>query len=188
MKTLRLVFAVLFITVSAPYAFTQAGEVPLRNGDKVTISIGAILDGEAAQVRGVYSISDEGTINLLHIGEVHAAGLRPSALQRVIEKAYKDQEIYTRPNVLVSIDSGETTRQVFVTGVQKPGAVPYHQDMTLSQAIQAAGGPTAFASMKKVKLLRPGKTPSVHNLSKDMGNPAVDVILEPNDQINVPEK
>jgi polysaccharide export outer membrane protein len=114
--------------------------------------------------------------------------LKPSSLQRSIEATYKSQEIYTRPNVLVSMDNGDSTsRQVFVTGVQKPGSVPYRQGMRLSQAIQAAGGPTPFASMKKVKLVRAGRQPTLHNLSKGMGDPSVDVILQPDDQINLPE-
>ncbi len=59
--------------------------------------------------------------------------------------------------------------------------------MTLSQAIQFAGGPTPFASMKKVRLIRSGRQPTEHNLSKYIGDPRVDVILQPDDQINLPE-
>ena len=98
-------------------------------------------------------------------------------------------ERYTRPNVLVSIDSvGDATmRQVTVTGVNKPGGVPYQQGMTLSRAIMSAGGPTPFGNMKKVKLLRSGRQPTVHNLGTGIGNPAVDVLVQPDDQIIVPE-
>jgi polysaccharide biosynthesis/export protein len=175
------------LMLSAPEVFAQSGEIPLRSGDKISISIGAIPDNEVMQIKGVYTISDNGTINLLHIGEVRASGLKPSLLQRSIEQTYVAREIYTRPNVLVSIDSGDaTTRQVYVTGVQKPGPVPYRQGMTISQAIQFAGGPTPFSSMKKVRLTRGNKT-TEHNVSKYMGNPGVDVILQPEDQINLPE-
>ncbi|MBB5036094.1 polysaccharide biosynthesis/export family protein [Prosthecobacter dejongeii] len=169
--------------------YAQSGELPLRPGDRITISVGAIPDNEVAQIKGVYTVSDSGTINLLHIGEVRALGLKPSALQRSIEQTYVSREIYTRPNVLVSIDSvGDATmRQVMVTGVNKPGAVPYKQNMTLSQAIMTAGGPTPFGSMRKVKLVRAGRAPTVHNLSSGTGNPSVDVQVQPDDQIIVPE-
>lgn len=187
MKTLLSLLAAA--TVALPCAQAQTGELPLRPGDRITIAVGAIPDNEVAQIRGVYTVSDNGTINLLHIGEVRAVGLKPSTLQRSIEQTYISKEIYTRPNVLVSIDSvGDATmRQVTVTGVNKPGGVPYQQGMTLSRAIMSAGGPTAFGNMKKVKLLRSGRAPTLHNLGTGIGNPAVDVQVQPDDQIIVPE-
>ncbi|HAL72232.1 MAG TPA: hypothetical protein DCP71_10715 [Verrucomicrobiales bacterium] len=185
-KSFLLLLACLGLLRQAP---AQSGELPLKSGDRITISVGAIPDNEVAQIKGVYTISDGGTINLLHIGEVRALGLKPSTLQRTIEQTYISREIYTRPNVLVSIDSvGDATmRQVMVTGVNKPGAVPYKQNMTLSQAIMTAGGPTPFGSMRKVKLVRAGRAPTVHNLSSGTGNPSVDVQVQPDDQIIVPE-
>lgn len=191
MKTFHFAFVIAVLLAMSGLGqggvFAQSGEIPLRTGDRITISIGAIPDNEVAQIKGIYTISDNGTINLLHIGEVRAVGLKPSALQRSIEQIYIAQEIYSRPNVQVSTDNGGAdSRQVLVTGVQKPGVVVFRQGMTLSQAIQAAGGPTAFGNMKKVRLIRNNRT-TIHNLSKDMGNPSVDVILQPDDQINVPE-
>lgn len=188
-KLLHFLLTATMTLAVMPHALAQSGETPIQRGDRISISIGAIPDNEIAQIKGIYPVSDNGTINLLHIGEIRAAGLKPSSLQRAIEQTYKDREIYTRPNVQVSMDNGDaqTSRQVFVTGVQKPGAVPYRQGMRLSQAIQAAGGPTPFSKMNKVKLIRAGRPPTVHNIKSDMGNPAVDVILQPDDQINVPE-
>jgi polysaccharide biosynthesis/export protein len=187
MKLLALLLAVV-TGIAAPAAFAQAGgELPLRSGDRITISIGAIPDNEVAQIKGIYTVRDNGTINLLYIGEVRAAGLKPSNLERLIEQTYVSREIYTRPSVLVSIDGGDiTTRSVYVTGVQKPGPVPYKPGLTLSQAIQMAGGPTAFSTMRKVRLTRGTKT-TEHNLSKYLGNPSIDVVLQPDDQINLPE-
>lgn len=170
--------------------FAQSGELPLRPGDRITVSVGGIPDNEIAQIRGVYTVGEDGTIPLLYIGNVRASGYKPSSLQRVIEQRYINDEIYTRPTVVVSIDGGESTatmRTVTVTGVNKPGAVPYRQGMTLSQAIMTAGGPTPYGSMKKVKLVRAGQVPTVHNLSNGTGNPGVDVVVQPDDQIIVPE-
>lgn len=189
MKT-RILITALTVSLMNLCAFGQSGELPLRPADRVTLSIGAIPDNEVAQIRGIYTISDRGTINLLHIGEVRAAGLKPSDLQKTIERTYVDREIYTRPNVLVSIDGGEsaaTMRSITITGVQKPGAVPYRQGMTMSQAVMTAGGPTPFGSMKKVKLIRAGRPATIHNLSSGTGDPAVDVQVQPDDQIIVPE-
>ncbi|MCA1962385.1 MAG: polysaccharide biosynthesis/export family protein [Prosthecobacter sp.] len=176
-------------TLATPIV-AQNGELPLRPGDRITVSVGGIPDNEIAQIRGVYTVGDDGTIPLLYIGNVRASGLKPSALQRAIEQRYISEEIYTRPTVVVSIDGGESTatmRTVMVTGVNKPGAVPYKQGMTLSQAIMTAGGPTPFGNMRKVKLIRAGRAPTVHNLSSSTGDPSVDVPVQPDDQIIVPE-
>ncbi|MDZ4289230.1 MAG: SLBB domain-containing protein [Prosthecobacter sp.] len=187
MKILHAILAAALL-LAAPAALAQSGEIPLRPGDRITISIGAIPDNEVAQIKGVYTIGDNGSVNLLYIGEVRASGLKPSTLQRTIEQTYIAREIYTRPSVLVSIDGGDaTSRQVYVTGVQKPGAVPFRQGMTLSQVIQMGGGPTPFGSLRKVKLVRAGRAPTEHNLSKYTGNATVDVIVQPDDQIIVPE-
>jgi polysaccharide export outer membrane protein len=59
--------------------------------------------------------------------------------------------------------------------------------MTMSQAVMTAGGPTPFGSMKKVKLIRAGRPATIHNLSSGTGDPAVDVQVQPDDQIIVPE-
>jgi len=189
MKLILFILQLSLITAASVLA--QSGELALRKGDRITISIGAIPDNEVAQIRGVYTISDAGTVNLLHIGEVKAQGVKPSGLQKVIEQTYIAREIYTRPNVLVSIDGGgggdPTSRTVTITGVNKPGAVPFKQNMSLTQAIMTAGGPTPFASMKKVKLIRSGRSATVHNLSSGAGNPSIDVQVEPDDQIIVPE-
>jgi len=171
-------------------SIAQTGELPLKKGDRITISIGGIPDNEIAQIRNVYTVSDDGTIPLLYIGNVRAVGLKPSSLQRSIEQTYINQEIYTRPSVLVSIDGGEsaaTMRTVMVSGANKPGAVPYRQGMTISQAIMTAGGPTPFGSMKKVKLIRAGRPATIHNLSSNAGDPSVDIQVQPDDQIIVPE-
>ena len=188
MKAFSIIFLLFLCSLSVVRG--QGGELPLRKGDRVTVSVGGIPDNEIQQIRGVYTISDEGTIPLLYIGPVRAAGLKPSALQRTIEQRYISEEIYTRPTVVVSIDGGESTatmRSVTVTGVNKPGAIPYKQGMTLSQAIMSAGGPTPFGSMKKVKLIRPGRAATTHNLSSGLGDPNVDIQVQPDDQIIVPE-
>jgi len=190
MKVLLLLVIAAFAGATCSNA--QVGELPLRKGDRVTVSIGGIPDNEIQQIRGVYTVSDEGSIPLLYIGNIRAVGMKPSALQRSIEQTYISQEIYTRPTVVVSIDGGGenggiTTRFVTVIGVNKPGTVPYKQGMTMSQVIFNAGGPTPFGSMKKVKLIRSGSAPTVHNLSTGLGNPSIDVQVQPDDQIIVPE-
>jgi polysaccharide biosynthesis/export protein len=166
-----------------------AEELALKPGERITISVGGVPDNEIMQLSKTYTISDGGSISLLHIGDIAAAGVKPSRLQKIIEQTYISREIYTSPNVVISIDGGDaaTLRNVFVTGgVNRPGAVPFKQGTTLSIAISNAGGKSPFGSLKKVKLVR-GATITIHNLQSGTGDPSVDVEVQPDDQIVVPE-
>lgn len=169
-------------------AHGQNGELALKANDRVTISIGGIPDNEVPQISKVYTISDNGTVNLLHIGEVRAAGLKPSTLQRTIEQTYVAREIYTRPTVTVSTDDSATTaRMIYViSGCAKNGPIPYNNGMTILKAVGSAGGFSPFARPSKTKLLRNGVTTEV-NLKDISADPSRDIKLQPEDQIIVPE-
>ncbi|WP_395739057.1 polysaccharide biosynthesis/export family protein [Prosthecobacter sp.] len=169
-------------------AHAQNGEIALKINNRISISIGGIPDNEVPQISKVYTISDNGTINLLHIGEVRAAGLKPSALQRSIEATYKNQEIYTRPTVTVTTNDSATTQQMVyvVGGIKGNGSVPYTPNLTVLKAISAAGGFTPFAKPSRTKLLRNGTTTEI-NLKDISADPSRDIQLQPEDQIIVPD-
>ena len=183
----------LVLQFAAALLHAQNSELPLQPGDRITITIGGVPAEEVPQISKVYTVSDSGTINLLHIQEIRAAGLKPSALQRAIESTYKSQEIYTNPTVTVSIDSiaGDTARQVYGSGVVQPGPKPFKPGLAAMQAIMAGGGPTPYASLKKTRIVRSNRDGSRQtipvDLSKYSSNPAVDVPLQPEDQVIVPE-
>jgi polysaccharide biosynthesis/export protein len=188
-----LTLLLLFLLASHSTVQAQRSEIPLTTGDRITITIGGVPAEEVAQISKVYTISDSGTIPLLHINEVRAAGLKPSALQRAIENSYKSQEIYTNPVVSVSIDSlgAGTERVVYVSGVITPGPKPFKPGLTAMQAIMSGGGPTPYGSLKKTRVVRTNpdgtrQTIAV-DLSKYSSNPAVDIQLQPEDQVIVPE-
>ncbi len=179
--------AALMCTASTVEA--QNTEMALKAGDRIALSIGGMSADDAAQISKVYSISDSGTINLVHIGEVKAAGLKPSVLQRAIEQAYIKSEIYVRPTVTVTIDGGDVpSRMVYViSGCKKNGPVPYNAGLTLMKAISVAGGFSDFAKLSGTKVIRNGATTAID--LRDVGAyPSKDIKLEPEDQIIVPEK
>jgi polysaccharide export outer membrane protein len=185
-SSLILLVAFLLGTIFAP---AQNGELALKAGDRVTITIAGIPDNEIVQISKVYTVADNGTINMPYIREVRAQGMKPSSLQRNIEQTYVSQEIYTRPTVTVSIDAGDnaTTRLVYViSGCVKNGPVPYNNGMSLMKAIGVAGGFSPFARPSRTKLIRNGQTQEI-DLSKYSRDPSIDVPLQPEDQIIVPE-
>ncbi len=68
--------------------------------------------------------------------------------------------------------------------VRRAGPVHYRKDLTLYAAIQAAGGPTEFGSMRRVKVIRNGKA-TVYDLKNDQQK---SVKVVPEDMIEVPQK
>ncbi|MCB1279238.1 MAG: polysaccharide biosynthesis/export family protein [Prosthecobacter sp.] len=186
---LRKILIALFVFSLFSPVRAQNGELALKPNDRITLSIGGIPDSEVAQINKVYTVSDAGTINLLFIGEVRAAGLKPSMLQRSIEQTYVAREIYTRPTVTVSIDGagGGTERWVYVvSGTNKNGPVPYSSNLTILKAVGIAGGFSPFAKPSRTKLIRNGATQEI-NLKDISANPSRDILLQPEDQIIVPE-
>ena len=68
--------------------------------------------------------------------------------------------------------------------VRRTGPIPYNRNLTLYQALQAAGGQNEFGSIKRVAVFRNGRR-TVYDLT----NPQhMDVLLQPNDTIDVPRK
>jgi polysaccharide export outer membrane protein len=169
-------------------AQAQNTELPLKAGDRFALSIGGIPQDEVSQISKVYTVSDGGTINLVHIGEIRAVGLKPSAFQRTIEQAYITREIYSRPTVLVTIDGGDAPmRMVYVvSGCKQNGPVPYNSGMTIMKAVSVAKGFSDFAKPSQTKLIRGGVTMEI-NLKDISSNPLRDINLLPEDQIIVPE-
>lgn len=77
--------------------------------------------------------------------------------------------------------------QVFVDGqVQKPGAIPYRDGMTLTEAIIQAGSALGTARLSGVYIMRAGKRIDV-NLKRIQRAKAEDVPLLPADRIYLPE-
>ena len=166
----------------------QNTEMALKAGDRIALSIGGIPADDASQISKMYSISDSGTINLVHVGEVKAIGLKPSELQRVIEQTYIRHELYMRPTVTVSIDGGDVPARLIyvVSGCKKNGPVTYNAGMSIIKAISVAGGFSDFAQPSRTKLIRNGTSTTV-DLRNVGSDPSKDIKLQPEDQIIVPE-
>jgi polysaccharide export outer membrane protein len=186
MKSILRTLCLLILTSSAVLA--QNKELPLRAGDQFGVQISGVPADEVTQISHAYRISEKGTITLLYLEEVEAAGMKPSELEHKIATLYKSKEIYTHPNITVSVDTGskEGSRVVYVSGeVKIPGGVAYRPGLTVGKAITSAGGPTPFGRMSKVNLKRNGTLLKVLNLSGKSNDG--DTSIEPEDEIIVPD-
>ena len=96
-------------------------------------------------------IRGDGKISMPMIGEVDAAGKRPSELQAELKQKYKDQ--LTNNDVVVTVESGVIP--VFISGaVRKPGKMVFERPMNLLEVITEAGGFTPQANLRKVRIIR----------------------------------
>jgi len=150
----------------------------LRAGDTVVIQLQSIPDPTRIEAQ----LDDAGAVSLRFIGRVSAQGLSPSQLAEKIRGAYIDGRYYPDIDVGVSI----AARFVYLGGeVRRPGPVQWSHDLTLTQAIAAAGGFAIYAKENGVQVSRDAQTYTIDaNLAQSQ--PAEDTRLLPGDTVFVP--
>ncbi len=97
-------------------------------------------------------VRPDGKISMPLLGDVEAAGRTPSQLEQDLTvrlKKYIDD-----PRVTVVVTSINSKRVYILGEVNHPGTINMSPDMTVLQALSAAGGPTAYANTKKITILR----------------------------------
>ena len=160
----------------------------IQAGKAINITISNVPAEDKATINNTYPVSDNGMINMPMIGQVRAAGMSNSALQSSLEAMYRSRGIYTNPTIQVLVtnqNSGVAAETVTLGGfVRSPGPIPFAKELTLWQAIQAAGGPTEFGSMRRVKVFRDGNQ-KTYDVTKAQ---FMAIPLQRNDTIEVPQK
>jgi protein involved in polysaccharide export with SLBB domain len=134
-------------------SFAKA-DAKLRDGDVFEMRVGGVALEFSQDINQTYVV-DEGSVNIPMIGRVTAVGQSATQLASSIEKRFRDAKIFTSPTV--NINMAQNPRTITVGGaVRSPGRQQWSQDMTLSQAIASAAGPSEYAE-DKVKIVRSGK-------------------------------
>lgn len=169
-----------------------AAEAPLEPGDRIQLKLVGVPEKEMLLVSGLYTVGGDGTLNLPHLSHarVKAGGVTRTVLEQSVQKAYREAQIYSKPTVVINVDSAGqgTARVVTVFGeVRASGQVPFREKMTMLEAIAGTGGRSDFADMSRVMLIRDGKA-SNHDLREVSKRPEVDVELKPGDKVMVREK
>ncbi len=189
-RTAVVAAAILFAVFSLPPGGAalraQSVDAPLRVGDTFELRIAGVPASQVAQVGGSFTIDGEGAVNLAYLGKIRAVDLSPSQLQSVIEKAYRDAEIFSRPTITVFMQAA--ARFVNISGeVRSPRRINYTPDLTLLKAITDAGDFSEYADRRKVRLLR-GSEVIVVDAKKIQEDPSQDIKLLPGDQIIIRTK
>jgi protein involved in polysaccharide export with SLBB domain len=185
MFTKRRRFWSTLAVLAATCIASWAGEAVLRPGDTIELKIGGVPVADTTSVSGAYMIDGQGYLNLPNLGKVKVGGLTTGAAEAAIEGGYRSHDIYTNPTIIITMQA--QSRWVNVGGeVKAPQRVPYTPDLTILATINAAGGFSAFADQRKVRLLR-GNEVLVIDIKKARANPSLDIPVEPGDRIEVPQ-
>jgi polysaccharide biosynthesis/export protein len=134
-------------------------------------------------------IRSDGKISLPKIGEIEAAGMKPSSLQARLVKLYT--ESLQNPEIVVIVESNAFP--VIVLGAVNGGGEVNLERPTLLQAIGKAGGITrGLGGASKIRILHEGEdgtTARVVNLQAVLEGRSNEVIyVERGDIVIVPEK
>ena len=139
--------------ISSSAALAQLDDAyTLGAGDTVLIDVFNVPEYSGAQ-----RILANGSVNLPAIGPVNVDGLTPQEAGARIAIAYQNELRY--PQINVVLESPRPLRVAISGEISKPGiytltAEGGAQLPTISQAVQAAGGVTQAADLRRVKLRR----------------------------------
>ena len=158
----------------------------LRTGDALEMRLSGMPQEYATEFSLQYTVGQDGTINVPLIGEIKAAGLTSTQLERSIQTRLVAGKIFTQPTVIINI--GQVARFVSISGgVRAPQRLPWTTDLTLGVAIGNVGGISEFGSEKGIKIIRGSKIVGAYNLKDIRNDPAKDPQLLPGDQVIVRE-
>ncbi|MBW7929828.1 MAG: SLBB domain-containing protein [Gammaproteobacteria bacterium] len=172
---------------NVPSTFAQVSDVPVP--PDYTIGPGDALELQfLGNVKGLYTltVARDGRIRLPEIGPMAVAGMRFAEMQEAIETSVAEQMIGTR----VSVGMGSLrSLQVMITGdAEKPGAYTVGGLSTASNALMAAGGVKPIGSLRRVRVLRGGRTAGTLDLYDLLlrGDSSGDLRLQSGDVVFVP--
>ena len=172
----------------------------LRPGDRIRIVIQGEVDCSIET-----SLTNQGTINMPYVGEIRLMGKNKKEAESSIEREYKKELIFARPNALLNITK-YSERVVFLTGsVNRKGPYvlpPEVEAMNIVEVIARAGGFNDIAKKNRVYVTRtffdesgnPTNTKTyevdVEALSSGVqsGNSSRRFWIYPGDRIEVPER
>ena len=97
-------------------------------------------------------VRPDGKISMPLLGDVEASGKTPGQLAD--DLTVKLKKYIDDPRVTVVVTAINSKRIYILGEVNHPGTINMSPNMTVLQAISAAGGPTAYANTKKISILR----------------------------------
>jgi polysaccharide export outer membrane protein len=192
--------ALAVVAVSAPAAGAPAAQAPVP---AAAAAVGAdyhIGPGDSLQVyvwqnpdlSVTVPVRQDGKVSTPLVEDMLAAGKTPSELARDIERVLAEYVRSPKVNVFVLV-AVSALSQVKVTGqVKTPQALPFHEGMTVLDAVLAVGGLTEFAAANRARVVRTvdGKQQEIKvRLDKllEKGDMSQNIALRPGDVLLIPQ-
>jgi len=160
---------------------TVGPEYIIGPGDSFSVILWGISEG-SFQV----TVDKEGKITLPKAGVVGVAGLRYGDLKNFLTHAL--DPYYQNINLNVSMAKLRSIRIYILGEVNRPGSYLVTSLTGVFNALYACGGPTKNGTLRKIKLIRRGKTIAAADIYDFLlnGNKSGDMLLEDGDTIFVP--
>lgn len=142
------------------------------------------------ELKAMYRVSAEGTIQFPYIGEVVVADKSPAEIELEIQQRLADG--YLKSPIVSVFVKESNSKKVSVFGqVREAGTFPYTDGMTIVEAISRAGGFTPMARKNAVTVTRKQSsgeqrfTVPVESIAEGK---ASNFMLRPGDVVFVPER
>ena len=152
----------------------------LRAGDRIRIVISDIPD---ATLPTEQQVPEDGKLTLPKGVEINLLGKKRTDIEKEIQDIYVNQRrIYRRMSVIIE----RLSLSISVGGeVRTAGPIAYLGDMTVTKAINAAGGFTEYADRTSVIVTRANRQQVFINVKKALSDPKLDLPMYPGDSIYV---
>jgi polysaccharide export outer membrane protein len=188
-------------SIAAPSSkdIQSSGSAIIKAGFVVRVSV--MASGKKEIEETAKRISDKGEISLPLLGTVHVAGLTLDEMMARLNTLYAD--FYNQPQVVVDFvkegdqDGASPWGYVTIMGrVVRPGQIPIPptRDLTVSGAIQRAGGLSTSAKDTAIRITRRKSDGTSETFDVNLqaagtdGHLEEDRTLQPGDVIFVPQK
>jgi polysaccharide biosynthesis/export protein len=145
-----------------------------------------------AELSSSVPVRPDGKISTPLVEDMVAVGKTPTQLARDIEKVLGEYVKSPQVNVIVTQPLSAFSQVKVIGQVVKPESLPYHEGMTVLDALLSVGGLGPYAAGNRAKVVRSdgGKQIEIGvNLGKiiDKGDMRQNLKLQPGDVIVVPE-
>ncbi|HZU08560.1 MAG TPA: polysaccharide biosynthesis/export family protein [Pseudacidobacterium sp.] len=194
LSTLVPASAQTFVNKGAPDVQAGAHKPVVNDATDPAYVIGAddvlaVTVWKEPELSATVPVRSDGKISLPLLNDVQAAGLTPAQLAADVSE--KVRKFITDPSVTVIVTQ-MNSRKAYIMGlVNHQGMVRLQANMTVLQALSAAGGLAPFANRKKIYVLRTEngqeeKLPFNYDAVIKGKDSAQNVLLKPGDTVVVP--
>jgi polysaccharide export outer membrane protein len=171
----------------APPALPVAPAYIIGPGDTLEVFV-----WRNAELSSTVPVRPDGKISTPLVEDMVAVGKTPSQLARDIEKVLGEYVKSPQVNVIVTQPLSAFSQVKVIGQVLKPQSLPYHEGMTVLDALLTVGGLGPYAAGNRAKVVRMsgGKQTEISvNLGKiiDKGDMTQNIKLQAGDVIVVPE-